>query len=287
MKKLSLANKYRPTRFEDLSEQTSIKTILENQINTGNLKRVYLFCGSAGTGKTTSARIIANQINEYKGRPYEMDCASHNGIDDVRKIVDDCRSRPIGTKYKIYILDEVHMLSMQAWNGLLKLLEEPPEFIIIIMCTTDPQKIPATILSRVQRFNFSKISIEGIISRLKFIIDNENKDFMQAQDLNTEDLELRNQLILNNKSYITYEDSAVAYIARLSKGGMRDSITTLEKCLDYSRDLTLQNVHIVTSGGITEETLLKFLRHLLNKESKEALLHFNVIYMSGVDSSLF
>lgn len=286
-RKISLANKYRPATFSDMSEQASIKTILENQIKNNKLKGAYLFTGSAGVGKTSAARIIAGMMNEHKGRPIEMDCASHNGIEDMRKIIDDCRSRPIGTKYKIFILDECHMLTIQSWNGLLKLLEEPPEYVILLLCTTNPEKIPGTILSRVQRFNLARISTQGIIDRLKHIIDSENKDFMQSQDLSEPEIQLRNQLIQENKHYIQYEDSAISYIARLAKGGMRDSITNLEKCLDYSRDLTLDNVHTILSGGVNEQTLLEFLKYTLNKDSKGCLLHFNNIYMSGVDTLLF
>ena len=259
--KLSLANKYRPKVFDDVSEQTSIKTILENQIATNNLKHVYLFCGGAGTGKTTCARIVANMINEGKGRPIEIDCASHNSVDDARAIIDQCRTRPFDCKYKIFILDEVHMVSVAGFNAMLKLFEEPPEFVIIIMCTTDPQKIIPTILSRTQRFNFNRISTEGIIKRLTYILNSEN--------------------------ITDFEPEAVSYIARLAKGGMRDSITTLEKCLDYDSHLTLDNVRKVTSGGVTEETMLLFLSKLLEKDAKSVLLQFNDIYLSGIDISLF
>ena len=185
------------------------------------------------------------------------------------------------------LIHNCHMLTIQSWNGLLKLLEEPPEYVILLLCTTNPEKIPGTILSRVQRFNLARISTQGIINRLKHIIDSENKDFMQAQDLSESEIQLRNQLIQENKPYIQYEDSAISYIARLAKGGMRDSITNLEKCLDYSRDLTLDNVHTILSGGVNEQTLLEFLKYTLNKDSKGCLLHFNNIYMSGVDTLLF
>lgn len=270
MKSITLATKYRPQKFEEIVEQDSIKIILENQVRTNNLKHAYLFCGSAGTGKTTSARIIAHMINNYESEPIELDCASHNGVDDVRAIIEDCKTRPYKGKYKVFLLDEVHMLSTQAWNAMLKILEEPPEYVIFLFCTTDPQKILPTILSRVQRFNFSRISVEGIKKRLKYIIENENNERAQ-----------------NNEDIIVYEDTAVDYIARLAKGGMRDSITTLEKCLDYSLNLTLDNVLKVTSGGITEQVLTEFLNYILNCQCKEALLHFNNIYMSGADVLLF
>ena len=241
----TLATKYRPQKFEEIVEQDSIKIILENQVKTNNLKHAYLFCGSAGTGKTTSARIIAHMINNYESEPIELDCASHNGVDDVRAIIDDCKTRPYKGKYKVFLLDEVHMLSTQAWNAMLKILEEPPEYVIFLFCTTDPQKIIGTILSRVQRFNFSRISNEGIKNRLKYIIDNENKERINV-----------------SVPLITYEEDAIDYISRLSKGGMRDSITTLEKCLDYDDNLLLENVIKVTSGGITEQVLLEFLVYI-------------------------
>lgn len=646
MGKISLANKYRPKTFEDVSEQDSIKVILENQIKTNDVKHAYLFCGGAGTGKTTTARIIANMINNGMGKPIEMDCASHNGVDDMRMIQEECKTRPLAGKYKIFILDECHMITVQGWNSMLKILEEPPEYVVFMFCltgdglvqtpnglkyfkdikpgdyvwsgekyvkvtkffnngirdilkitldggrvikctpnhklfvlregveqwieaqdvkvtdnicvyhstykdrqdcpvltntmcsflgymmgngrwgstsmefytpphkmdkvneiltrgvkegwlrgfkhnpprtgnsyttqiyfkygyrkiwnkqmglymynrtelkvlpdvvyqmsknqfiefmngwfladgssisdtflpskstgmlysnnsrvvyelqnicttfgidlsvldymryemnlpgerhikrkyhtynlrckkqsgyfnddklketllgdkncenyneikrilnaphrkinpyilnssnqeelkgnkwfvsvkkiesfgkqqvfdievpetnyfiyngvkvhncTTDPQKIIGTILSRVQRFNFSRISTQGIINRLTYIINNENKD-------NTPDL------------YINYEPQAIEYIARLARGGMRDSITTLEKCLDYSRNLTLVNVLKVTSGGVDEDTLRLFLQNMLNRDCKTTLLQFNDIYMTGVDVSLF
>ena len=268
--KISLANKYRPQGFDDVVEQDEIKTILVNQMKTNNLKHAYLFCGGAGTGKTTSARIIANMMNERNGKPIELDCASHNGVDDMRMIIDECKTRPIGSKYKIFVLDECHMLTVQAWNSLLKILEEPPEYVIFLFCTTDPQKIIGTIMSRVQRFNFHRISIDGIYNRLKYIIENENKE-----------------RAMTNEQIILYEEDALRYIARLSQGGMRDSITTLEKCLDYNLQLTMQNVLKVTSGGVSEETMLQMTQYIVNKDCRSALLYFNQIYMSGVDVSLF
>lgn len=577
--KISLANKYRPKEFSDVVEQDSIKTILLNQMQTDNLKHAYLFCGSAGTGKTTSARIIANMMNEGKGRVIELDCASHNGVDDMRNIIEECKSKPIQGKYKIFVLDECmtpdteiltdkgykqfkdldhtekiaqynddgsiefvtpkrwikqhfegylecwqprrghiikmtphhqqpllynksgliksnsicdikfaqsnslilggqgvgkkihlsyldrlaiicqadgsiqyerdsynhwlvsfkkqrkidrfldiieqsgveyneinsnrvgyrrftfnlpksitkelqthfdldisyeyardfideiknwdgyidnnyiyyssvekknvdfvsavatlggysakqkqcvdnrsdnyndtyrlwlydrtirncqylqkyktqeyyngdvycvevpshkiivrangytfvtgncHMLTVQAWNSLLKILEEPPEFVIFLFCTTDPQKIIGTVMSRVQRFNFQRISVNGIYNRLKYIIENENKERQFKQE-----------------NIITFEDDALNYIARLAKGGMRDSITTLEKCLDYNINLTLNNVLKVTSGSVTENDMMKLTDCILQKDAKSALILFNEIYNSGIDISLF
>lgn len=285
-RKLSLAVKYRPKTFEDVSEQSSIKVILENQIKNNIVKHAYLFCGGAGTGKTTTARIVANMINEGKGSPIELDCASNNGVDDMRAIQDECRTRPLEGKYKIFILDECHMITQQGWNSMLKILEEPPEYVVFLFCTTDPQKIIGTIMSRVQRFNFQRISTQGIINRLKYIISQENKDYFNDISVSPEEYESRQLVKSQGATYITYEDSAIEYIARLAKGGMRDAITTLEKCLDFSNQLTLQNVHLITSGGVTEQALLKLLKFMLDKDSKQALLHFNDIFMSGIDTSL-
>lgn len=267
---LTLAGKYRPQSFEEIVEQDSIKAILENQIKTNNLKHAYLFCGSAGCGKTTSARIIANYMNEGKSAPIELDCASHNGVEDIRMIIEECKTKPMMGKYKIFLMDEVHVLTVQAWSAMLKILEEPPEYVIFLFCTTDPQKIIDTILSRVQRFNFSRISIHGISDRLVYILNSENKERLTLGEVP-----------------ITYEDSAINYIARLAQGGMRDAITTLEKCLDYSSNVTLTNVLDVTSGGVTEQLMLDLLADILNRHCKEALELFDKIFMSGVDVSLF
>ena len=173
---VSLAVKYRPTTFDDLTEQSSIKTILTNQINAGEIKNGYLFAGGAGTGKTTSARIFASMINKGKGVPIELDAASNNSVDDIRRITEDAQTQSLDSEYKVFILDEVHSLSSQAWQAFLKTLEEPPTKSIFILCTTNPERIPQTILSRVQRYNFQRISHEGIVSRLKHIIELENNE---------------------------------------------------------------------------------------------------------------
>lgn len=171
--KVSLAVKYRPKCWEDVTEQSVVKDILENQVQTKTVQSAYLFTGPSGTGKTTSARIFASMINDGKGNPIEVDAASNSGVDNIRQIIEDAKRKPLDAEYKIFIVDECHSLSNGAWQALLKTLEEPPKFTIFIFCTTNPEKIPQTILSRVQRYNFQKISNEGIVERLKSICENE------------------------------------------------------------------------------------------------------------------
>lgn len=278
-----LANKYRPKRFEDVSEQGAIKTIIENQIKDKDIRNAYLFCGGAGTGKTTCARIVADMINNGQGKPIELDAASNNSVEDVRRIITDSKYKSLTSEYKIYIIDECHSLSNAAWQAMLKLLEEPPASTIFIFCTTDPQKIPRTILSRVQRYNFQRISKKGIINRLKYIIDCENMKFESSWQLNDVQADKERR----EKYYIEYEDSALDYIAKQAQGGMRDAITTLDKCLQYSKKLTLENVVKVLSSGVTPYELFDFTDLLLKKDSKAALDKLNEFYMSGIDMNLF
>lgn len=280
-----LANKYRPKTFEDVSEQGAIKVIIENQIANNDLRNAYLFCGGAGTGKTTCARIIADMINEHKGSPIELDAASNNSVEDVRRIITDSKFKSMDSKYKIYIIDECHSLSNAAWQAFLKLLEEPPKFTVFMFCTTDPQKIPGTILSRVQRYNFQRISKDGIIKRLKYIIEQENLEVHTSQgDMDT----LSDPLWAEQCGLplITYEDEAIEYIAKQAQGGMRDAITTLDKCLSYSKDLSLKNVVDVLSAGVTPYDLSEFTLCLLDKDTNAALDCLNQFFMSGIDMGL-
>ena len=256
---IPLANKYRPKTFEDVSEQGAIKTIIENQIKNNDLRNAYLFCGGAGTGKTTCARIIANMINEGQGNPIELDAASNNSVEDVRRIITDSKFKSLDSKYKIYIIDECHSLSNAAWQAFLKLLEEPPKLTVFMFCTTDPQKIPGTILSRVQRYNFQRISKQGIINRLNYICSQE---------------------------HITVEMDALDYIAKQAQGGMRDAITTLDKCIAYSKDVSLKNVVQVLSAGVTPYDLSEFTLCLLDKDVKASLEMLNKFFMSGIDMGL-
>lgn len=256
----ALATKYRPRTFEDVVCQDNIKKVLTNQLETGEIKQAYLFSGSAGTGKTTSARIFANDVNEGKGKPIEIDGASNNGVDNIRSIIDDCRMKSLDSKYKVYIIDEVHMLSIGAFNALLKVLEEPPKGVIFILCTTDPHKIPATILSRLQRFDFKRIPQFEIVQRLKYILQQEGK--------------------------ITYDIEALEYIAKLADGGMRDAIMKLDTVIGYTNNITLQAV--LDCLGITNyEHLLKIVQGIINKQADEPIQIIDSIYRDGKDLKLF
>lgn len=259
MAKLSLAVKYRPTCFDDLTEQVAVQKILTNQINTGTYQHAYLFSGPAGTGKTTSARIFAKMLNDGVGITIEIDAASNSGVDNIRAVIEDSRKMPLDSKYKIYIIDECHSLSSGAWQALLKLLEEPSMYSIFILCTTDPQKIPGTILSRVQRYQFNKISAQGIVDRLCTICDKENID--------------------------VFEQSAIEYIAKTANGGMRDAITLMDKCLSYNNHLTISNV--LTALGVQDyNTLFDFVTKLLKKDNT-ALEIIDNVYKSGQDLKQF
>lgn len=273
MAKEALAVKYRPKVFEDMTEQSAIKDILMNQLETKTFQHGYLFTGPAGTGKTTSARIFANMINAGKGNPIEVDAASNSGVDNIRQIIEDAKRKPLDAEYKIFIVDECHSLSNGAWQALLKTLEEPPKFTIFIFCTTDPQKVPATILSRVQRYNFQKISNEGIVKRLEHICVLEN-----SQDYNDPDLR-------DIGDIIRYPE-ALEYIAKVCNGGMRDAITLLDKCLSLSHDLTLENV-LKTIGGEDYNTFILFLTALQNKEKGTAITTIEDVYNAGKDVKQF
>lgn len=256
----TLAVKYRPTQFEDVCGQENIISILNNQLKEKSFLNAYLFCGPSGCGKTTNARIFAKKLNNGDGTIIEVDAASNNGVDDVRQIIKDAQFMPLDGSYKIYILDECHLFSTGAWNAMLKLIEEPPAKTIFMFCTTDPQKIPATILGRVQRYNFTKISNTQIIQRLKYILKQENIS--------------------------TYEESALQLIAKISKGGMRDSIATMEKCLGYNTNLTIDNV-TKSLGIVGYDTMIKMLLDIQQKDSKLVLSKIDELYQRGIDLKLF
>ena len=256
----ALATKYRPRTFKDVVCQDNIKKVLTNQLDTGEVKQAYLFCGSAGTGKTTSARIFANEVNGGKGKPIEIDGASNNGVDNIRNIIDDCRMKSLDSKYKVYIIDEVHMLSIGAFNALLKVLEEPPKGVIFILCTTDPHKIPATILSRVQRFQFKRIPQNEVVKRLQYVLQQEGK--------------------------ITYDMEALQYIAKLADGGMRDALMKLDTVLGYTTDITMEAV--LDCLGITNyDYLFKIVSSIIKQDATTPMQLIDDLYKQGKDLKLF
>lgn len=262
---MNLATKYRPKKFGDIVCQDNVKIVLQNQIDTNEFKQAYLFCGSAGTGKTTSARIFANEINKGEGRIVEIDGASNNGVDNIRNLIDNCKMKSLDGTYKVFIIDEVHMLSIGAFNALLKILEEPPKGTIFILCTTDPQKIPATILSRVQRFDFKRIPTQRIMNRLSYIIEKENQT-------RTEQIE--------------YTDEALQYIAQLAEGGMRDAITKLDTVLGFTQNITSEAV-IKCLGLTSTQFILEILDNIIVKEPKNILGAIDTIFLEGKDLKLF
>lgn len=262
---MNLATKYRPKKFNDIVCQDNVKIVLQNQIDTNEFKQAYLFCGSAGTGKTTSARIFANEINKGEGRIVEIDGASNNGVDNIRNLIDNCKMKSLDGTYKVFIIDEVHMLSIGAFNALLKILEEPPKGTIFILCTTDPQKIPATILSRVQRFDFKRIPTQRIMNRLTYIIEKENQT-------RTEQIE--------------YTDEALQYVAHLAEGGMRDAITKLDTVLGFTQNITSEAV-IKCLGLTSTQFILEILDNIIAKEPKNILGAIDTIFLEGKDLKLF
>lgn len=255
----TLAVIYRPKKFEDVSEQKNVIGILKNQLESHECKNAYLFCGGAGTGKTTCARIFANELNGGKGVPIEIDGASNNGVENVRGIIEQAKYLPLEGQYKVYILDECHMLSIGAWNAMLKLLEEPPSRTIFIFCTTDPQKIPATILSRVQKYDFSRISTEGIVARLEYICQQEN---------------------------LKADKDSLEYIATLAAGGMRDAISLMDKCFSYSKNLTLESV-TEALGLVSYDTLLSILENVKKGQTEAILAKIQEAYSHGLDIKQF
>lgn len=270
----NLASKYRPRKFEEVVAQGYVKDILLSQLQKKETKNAYLFTGGAGTGKTTTARIFAADINDGRGRPIEIDAASNNGVDNIRDIIEDSKFKSMDSEYKVYIIDEVHMLSTGAFNALLKTLEEPPSGTVFVLCTTDPQKIPATILSRVQRFDFTRIETELIVERLSYIIDSENGKQFDNQG---------NEWV--RKGAITYEDEALEFIAKLANGGMRDSITRLEKVLDYSNEVTVENV--TDALGVPDyETFIHLAEAVVKNSPKDALSIIDDFHMRGKDLKL-
>jgi DNA polymerase-3 subunit gamma/tau len=258
----SLAIKYRPKSFDDVVEQGSIKIILQQQLEANETKNAYLFCGGAGTGKTTCARIFANEINKGQGNPIEMDAASNSGVEDVRMITQQAKTQSLDSEYKVFIIDECHSISNTGWQAFLKLIEEPPAKSIFIFCTTDPQKIPKTILSRVQRYDFQRISHEGVVNRLKYILVEEN-------------------VVSPN-----WEHDALDYIAKIADGGMRDAITLMDKCLAYSTDLTIENV-LKALGTVDYDTMFWLTDSIITNDVEATIKVIEDVHRAGKDLKQF
>ena len=254
----ALYRKFRPASFEDVKGQDHIVTTLKNQIKAERIGHAYLFCGTRGTGKTTIAKIFAKSVNcesPIDGSPcgecavcraiaagasmnvIEIDAASNNGVDNIREIVDEVSYSPAEGKYKVYIIDEVHMLSIGAFNALLKTLEEPPSYVIFILATTEVHKIPITILSRCQRYDFKRITIDTIASRIKELTEIEQ---------------------------VAIEDKAIRYIAKTADGSMRDALSLLDQCIafHFEQELTYDKVLDVL-GAVDTEVFSRLLRVVL------------------------
>ena len=255
----SLAVKYRPKDWTEVCGQSSIIKILQRQLDSDQIKNCLLFCGSSGCGKTTAARILANKINKGVGTPIEIDGASNNGVDNVKTIIKSAQERSIESKYKIYIIDECHALTNQAWQAFLKCIEEPPTYTIFIFCTTDPQKIPDTIKNRVQRYTFTRISTDKIKERLTYICKQEG--------------------------FTNYEES-VDYLAKLSEGGMRTAISYLEKAASFNEDLNINNV-LNSLGNYSYDIFFKLINDMIDGNEKEVLNTITYFYNEGNDLKLF
>lgn len=273
----ALYRKYRPQTFDDVSGQLAVTQTLKTQIMTGKLSHAYLFTGSRGTGKTSCAKILAkavNCLNPDNGNPcnccsacraidsgscmdvLEIDAASNNGVDNIRDLRDDAVYTPAEVKKRVYIVDEVHMLSLAAFNALLKIIEEPPEHLIFILATTELHKVPATILSRCQRFAFRRISQEDIAARLQYVAYQENIDM---------------------------DESAARVLSRLADGGMRDGLSLLDQCASAtSGELTAQGVYDCL-GIAGEQQCGKLLGYIAEQNTVSALELFNHLYSHGKD----
>lgn len=275
----ALYRKWRPQKFEDMVGQTAVTKTLKNAIIHHKTSHAYLFTGPRGTGKTSAAKIfskVINCLNPQDGEPcndcllckgitegtigdvIEIDAASNNGVEEIRDIRDKARYAPTQATYKVYIIDEVHMLSTGAFNALLKTLEEPPKNVIFILATTEPHKIPATIISRTQRFDFRRITNDEIIQRLRYILEQEE---------------------------IAYEEEALSVIARCANGGMRDALSLLDQVISFSDDKVSFEQAIQVSGSLTDDLMIEFVRLLTQQQAQAALLQLQDLLLLGKEAS--
>lgn len=278
----ALYRKFRPDCFEDVKGQEHIVTTLKNQIKAERIGHAYLFCGTRGTGKTSVAKIFAKAVNceqPVDGSPcgecaacraiaagasmnvIEIDAASNNGVDNIREIVDEVSYSPAEGKYKVYIIDEVHMLSIGAFNALLKTLEEPPSYVIFILATTEVHKIPITILSRCQRYDFKRITIDTITNRLHELMEVEQ---------------------------IEVEDKALRYISKTADGSFRDALSLLDQCIafHFGKNLTYDKVLDVL-GAVDTEVFSRLLRHVIEKDVPGCIALLEEIVMQGRELTQF
>ena len=273
----ALYRKFRPSTFDQVKGQDHIVQTLKNQINANRIGHAYLFCGTRGTGKTSVAKIFAKAVNcehPVDGSPcnecetcrgitngsamnvIEIDAASNNGVDNIRQIRDEIQYSPSSGKYTVYIIDEVHMLSIGAFNALLKTLEEPPAYVIFILATTEPHKIPITILSRCQRYDFKRISIDTIAARLSELMEKES---------------------------IEVEDKAIRYVAKAADGSMRDALSLLDQCIAFylGQKLTYDNVLDVL-GAVDNEIFSRLTRSVIDSDVTTSLNILDEIIMQGL-----
>ena len=282
MSYLALYRKYRPSSFDRVKGQDHIVTTLKNQMNAGRIGHAYLFCGTRGTGKTSVAKLFAKAVNcehPVDGSPcgecavcraidartsmnvIEIDAASNNGVDNIRDIIDEVRYSPTEGKYKVYIIDEVHMLSSGAFNALLKTLEEPPSYVIFILATTEVHKIPVTILSRCQRYDFKRITVDTITECLA--------DLMRQEGIET-------------------EDKALRYIAKTADGSMRDAQSLLDQCIAFylGQKLTYEKV-LEVLGAVDIDVFSVLLRYILKGSVDTCLSLLDDIVMQGRELTQF
>ena len=271
----ALYRAFRPQTFEDVVGQKHVTKTLRNAIIRDKESHAYLFSGPRGTGKTSIAKIFAKALNcrfGAEGEPcnecdicmsitegsandvIEIDAASNNGVDEIRNIREKVKYAPSEAMYKVYIIDEVHMLTTGAFNALLKTLEEPPGHAIFILATTEPHKIPATIISRCQRFDFKAIELNEIVERLKYVAKSES---------------------------LEYEADAIEYIARTSEGGMRDALSIMDQVIAYSNNAITLDDAIMITGGIKSEELNEWLKLIDHRDSREAFIKYHQFIEEG------